>query len=125
MLGQYPEEAAGYRAGIGEETARAAAELQNRSLHSIRALVLAEFGNGSGTPEAICERLAQRGHALWYQTVRARVSDLGRLGKLIPTGERGPSMSGAAKSLVWRKAKPAEVATFEAKRAAKAEAVEE
>jgi len=115
MLGEYPEESAGHK---GRDTGEAAAALINKTLKPMRELVLAAFDEGPASPEQIHERLQRQGHDLWAMTVRCRVSDLGKLGRIVDTGQRGTSMSGRAKSIIWRKATPKELSDFLAKKEA-------
>jgi hypothetical protein len=115
---RYPETAAGHR---GRDTGIAAAAMQNPTLKPVRELVEGAFAEGPASPEQITERLRRQGHDLWPMTVRCRVSDLGKLGRLVDTGERATSMSGRAKSIIWRLATVEEFAQHLARMAAKAE----
>jgi hypothetical protein len=118
MVERYPETAAGHK---GRDTGIAAAAMQNPTLRSMRELVLDAYAEGPASPEQIAARLKRRGHDLWPMTVRCRVSDLGKLGRLVDTGQRAPSMSGKAKSIVWRLATAEEFAQHLARKAAEAE----
>lgn len=114
----YPHDQAGHK---GRDTGRAAAALQQPRLKEMREIILAEFDNGPGNPEAIWQRLKRRGFDFWPMTVRCRVSDLNKLGLVIDTGERGVALSGKAKSIIWRKATSDEVSLFKARQAAQQE----
>lgn len=116
--GRYPHDAAGHK---GRDTGIAAADLINKTLKPMRELVLEAFDAGPASPEQIAERLKRQGYDMWPMTVRCRVSDLGKLGRLVDTGQRATSMSGRAKSIVWRLATPAEHAQHLAREAVRQE----
>lgn len=118
MKGRYPNDAAGHK---GRDTGIAAAATITKRLKPMRELVLSAFEAGPGTPEEIHARLQRDGHDMWPMTVRCRVSDLGKLGLLVDTGERGPSMSGRARAIRWRLSTQEERAAHLARQAAAAE----
>ena len=81
-----------------ERTAFAAADLNNKTLKAMLARVVKDMTeNGPGTPEEITARMVLPGEHLLLNTVRARTTQLKRLGRVIADGTFGLGESGRAK----------------------------
>jgi len=74
--------------------------------------ILRSLVNGPATPEQISKAIGRH-----FTTVRPRISELARRGKVIATGQRGDGALGG-KSMIWRLATPSEIEAFEAVRMA-------
>jgi len=96
---RYPD-APGHK---GRDTGIAAAEDVAPKVPRLQRVVLKSLETaGPSTPDEIAAR-----HGLSILTIRPRVSELGRLGKIVDTGARRVNRSGK-KAIVWRLAKVAE-----------------
>lgn len=116
----YPNEATA-RPGSAS-TAFAAADLVNKTVKTMLARIEADYlANGPGTPEEVHARIALPGERLLLTSVRARICQLHRLGRLVDSGTRGLGESLRAKVIRWRLATAEELALFYARKAAAAE----
>lgn len=89
------------------ETARDAAKaVQPKALPQRERVLNCIRDHGPMTPEQVSERTG-----IWYQSCRARCSDLRELGLVTDSGLRGAS-AGGVKAIAWRACTPAETAAF-------------
>ena len=103
-------------------TAFGGADIANKTLTSMLARVansLAE--HGPGTCEEVTERMALPGERLLLTSVRARVCQLHKQGKVVDSGTRGLGESLRAKVVRWRLATPEEFAAFHTAKKAEAQ----
>jgi hypothetical protein len=77
--------------------------------------------NGPVSPEEITAAFERSGERVLLTTVRARVCQLHKLGRVADSGQRGLGESLRAKVIKWRVATPEERALFNARKAADAE----
>lgn len=102
-LPEYPD-GPGYRRQIdGGTTSRDAAKLVAPGAKGMAADVLAILKeHGAKCPEEITEIFARAGRRVLLTSVRARCTQLLRLGKIEDSGERGVGESGKSKVIRWR-----------------------
>ncbi len=103
---RYPEDSAGWKGAF--DTGRTAAKVITPKRPRLWEQVLTVLANGPATPEQISHAIGRH-----FTTVRPRISELARLGRVIATDQRGDGALGG-QSVVWRLATPHEVAAFEA-----------
>jgi fatty acid-binding protein DegV len=77
--------------------------------------------NGPASPEEITAAIQEAGERVLLTTVRARVCQLHKLGRVTDSGQRGLGESLRAKVIKWRIASDEELAMFAARKAAGAE----
>ena len=104
----YPEDSAGWKGPF--DTGHTAAKVITPKRPKLWEQVLMVLANGPATPEQISDAIGRH-----FSTVRPRISELARRGRVIATGQRGEGALGG-KSMIWRPATPDEVAGFEARR---------
>jgi hypothetical protein len=110
----------GWRPGSAE-TSRAAALSIRSAAPTMLAAVTELLTECPASPEQLQAKLAARGTKALLTSVRARVCQLHKQGRVVDTGERGMGESGTAKVVIWRLATPEEFSLFLARRAAEAE----
>lgn len=80
--------------------------------------------HGPASPEEITDAIAGPGERLLLTSIRARVCQLHKLGRVVDSGERGIGESLRAKVIKWRLATPEERALFIARKTSAAETKE-
>lgn len=98
----------------GTETSKAAAEYVAITLSQTMRAIEADIArHGPSSPEEIAERLSRASGQRWLlNSVRARVTQLKRLGRVVDSGERGLGESRRAKVQKVRVTTPEEYAAF-------------
>ena len=92
------------------ETSRAAAKIAAfTSSETCRAIRAAIAARGDATAEEAHTDLIELGHDAVLNTIRARISDMARVGMLTATARRGVSASGRCRSIAWRLSTPEEL----------------
>jgi hypothetical protein len=79
------------------------------------------LAEGNASPEQLHAKLKGRGVPSLLTSVRARVCQLNKQGRVCDSGTRGIGESGSCKVIVWRLSTPDELALFLARSAAEAE----
>jgi hypothetical protein len=118
MAGDYPEKP-GWRASSTGSTSREAAlsvrATAPRHADLARAVILEK---GSASPEEITSALESRGHKVLLTSIRARCTQMHKLGELRPSGSFAKGESGRCRTIRWAFApgypRPAPVAQVEA-----------
>jgi predicted ArsR family transcriptional regulator len=91
---RYPEVPGARR----RDTSQSAAEAIAPSVHRLRDLVLEQFRrHGAMTADEVAAKTG-----IHFLTARPRVSELLKLGMLVPTNERRRSTGGGRPAIVWR-----------------------
>lgn len=108
----YPQEP-GWRQSV-TETSKAAALLQREKAQSMMARVEAMLADGPASCEQLHEKLSEDGERILLTSVRARVCQLHRLGRVRDSGGRALGESLRAKVVVWRLATADERTAFAA-----------
>lgn len=117
MIG-FPQEP-GWRAGPHSETSRAGAESQREKAPKMLDRIIESLRrDGDASPEQLHERLARQGVRSLLTSVRARVCQLHKQGRVVATGRYGLGESGTCKVIIWRLATPEELSLFLAQKAA-------
>lgn len=94
-----------------QDTSRAAAALVRPKAPTMLARVLELLEEvGPASPEQLHAALSARGERALLTSIRARVCQLHKLGRLVDTGDRALGESGHAKVIVWRLLTPEEQA---------------
>lgn len=115
----YPENP-GWRRGSSITSRLAAEDVAARAPRMID-LCLAELESGPKTPEEVTAALHRAGHDALLNSVRARLTQAKRQGRVRDTDERGLAESRRVKATKVRLATPDELALFLAAKAAGAE----
>ena len=102
-------------------TARLAAEAVAAKAPRMIDLCLAELKRGPMTPEEVTDALHRAGHDALLNSVRARLTQAKRQGRVVDTDERGLAESRRVTATKVRLATPEELALFLARKAAEAE----
>lgn len=114
----FPDEP-GWRQGPHAETSRLAAEGQREKAPTMLARIVESLAaEGEASPEQLHARLARQGVKSLLTSVRARVCQLNKLGRVVDSGKRGLGESGNCKVIVWRLSTADELSLFSARRAA-------
>jgi len=101
MEGGYPQQP-GWRASATGETSRdAALAIRAKGTPMLRQLIDL-LRDGPASPEQLHRMLAEQGRPALLTSVRARVCQLNKLGRVVDTGQRGLGESGRSKVIVWR-----------------------
>lgn len=82
--------------------------------------IWAIFGEGAFSPEEIHARLQRDGVTALLNSVRARVCDLHKGGRLIDSGQRALGESRRSRVIRWRRTTPEEYSAWVARRDAEA-----
>lgn len=109
---QYPHQP-GWRAQATSETSREAALAVRAKAKPMMALIEELLAEGPASPEQLHARLSENGSRVLLTSVRARVCQLHKLGRVVDTGRRSLGESLRAKVIVWRLATSAERAAFD------------
>lgn len=96
----YPHAPGWRRSAIGD-TSREAAERASVKALSLKDRVLAMLASGPASPEELTARFAEAGETVLLNTIRARCTDLHKLGKLRPSGSFGRGESGKTRVIRW------------------------
>jgi hypothetical protein len=99
----------------------AAAEANKRAPRMLEQVEGFVRDHGPASPEEVTALFAQRGEKVLLTTVRARMTQLRGLGRVVPSGLKGLGESQRAKVIRWRCASPEELSLFRAQKAAEAE----
>lgn len=108
---QYPQQP-GWRAQASGETSREAAIAARAKARPMMALIEELLADGPASPEQLHARLTEDGSRVLLTSVRARVCQLHKLGRVVDTGKRSLGESLRAKVIVWRLATSEERAAF-------------
>lgn len=100
MTAPYPH-SPGWRASAAGDTSREAAERAAVKAPSLKDRVLAMLASGPASPEELTARFAEAGETVLLNTIRARCTDLHKLGKLRPSGSYGRGESGKTRVIRW------------------------
>lgn len=119
-MNRYPQEP-GCRAGSPQTSLLAALDAAKTAPTAV-ALILAQLEKGPASPEELQAAIEADGHRLLLTSVRARVTQLKRLGRVIDSGERGVGESLKSKVIRVRLTTPAEMSDALARQAAIEEA---
>lgn len=113
MSGDFPH-APGWRSQAVGETSREAAIAQRARAPKMMERVLDLLEQGPASPEQLHAKLTEDGEYVLLTSVRARVCQLHKLGRVVDSGARGLGESRRARVIIWRLATPAEFAAFQA-----------
>lgn len=113
--------APGWRASAHGETSRQAAEAMRFKAPKMLDRVTALLAEGPASPEQLHAKLKRQGVSALLTSVRARVCQLHKQGRVVDSGARGLGESGNCKVIVWRLSTPDELSLNLARRAAEAE----
>ena len=116
----YPNEP-GWRRGPNSATSKEGADAAKEMAGSLKSLVLDRLRNGPASPEEMVIHFRERGKVALLNTVRARCTDLNRLGLVCPSGTFGIGESQKVRVIRWRLTTDLERALFAARKAAEAE----
>ena len=100
----YPHEP-GYK---DQDTSKAAATLVAPRAPALLAVIVDLLTEGPASPEQLHAKLAERGQRELLTSIRARVCQLHKQGRVTDTGLRGIGESGVAKVKIWRLTTPEE-----------------
>lgn len=112
----YPQ-TPGWRAGPNSATSREAAFAATPRAAPLKQRVLALLVSKPATPEELVSIFAEGGETVLLNTMRARCTDLHKLGFLCPSGTFGTGESGKVRVIRWRLTTSAERAAFAARKA--------
>ena len=121
MSGDHFPAAPGWRASAHGETSRQAAEGQRLKAPRMLDLVTGLLAEGPASPEQLHAKLKGQGVSALLTSVRARVCQLHKQGRVVDSGARGLGESGSCKVIVWRLSTPAEMSLHLARAAVAAE----
>ncbi len=116
----YPNEP-GWRTGPNAETSKEGAMLAAKTAGPMKHRVIAYLGEGPATPEQLVGRFRRDGEVVLLNTIRARTTDLFKLGVVCPSGTYGLGESGKVRVIHWRLMSNEERGLFNARKAAEAE----
>lgn len=117
-MATYPEQP-GWRHQAKGETAREAALAVTASAKPMMQMIEDMLGDGPASPEMLAERLSDMmGRRILLTSVRARCTQLNKLGRIVDSGLRSLGESGRSKVIVWALATAEQRAAFEAAKAA-------
>jgi len=117
----FPQEP-GWRAGPHSETSRAGAESQREKAPKMLERIVESLTlYGDASPEQLHDRLTRQGVRSLLTSVRARVCQLHKQGRVVATGRYGLGESGTCKVVIWRLTTPEELSLFLARKAAEDE----
>ena len=111
----------GWRAGPHSATSQAAAESVREKAPAMLRVVSDILAEGPASPEQLHAVLAERGTPALLTSVRARVCQLHKQGRVVDSGQRGLGESRRAKVIVWRLSTADELSLFLARQAATSE----
>ena len=104
-----------WRYGPHSQTSRAAALSVKVRAPGVM-IVLAELlKEESASPEQLQAKLAERGRRVLLTSIRARVCQLHKLGRVVDSGARSLGESGHREVIVWRLTTAEELASFQAR----------
>lgn len=106
-MSHYPEQP-GCRTGSPQTSLLAALDAA-RTAPRAKDRILAKLAGGPASPEELCAAFAAEGDPLLLTSIRARVTQLKRLGRVIDSGERGLGESRKSKVRKMRLTTPAEM----------------
>lgn len=115
-MSHYPEQP-GCRAGSPQTSLLAALDAARTAPTAI-ALIVSKLASGPASPEELQAAIEGDGHRLLLTSVRARVTQLKRLGRVIDSGERGIGESLRSKVIRVRLTTALEMAEALARQAA-------
>lgn len=119
-MSHYPEQP-GCRTGAPQTSLLAAMDAAKTAPRAV-GLILAKLVDGPASPEQLQAAIEADGYRLLLTSVRARVTQLKRLGRVIDSGERGIGESLRSKVIRVRLTTPAEMSEALARQAAITEA---
>ena len=110
-----------WRLGPNSQTSMEGAQFAatRAGTHKDQILNLLEAGEAS--PEEMATKFASTGERILLNTIRARCSDLYRVGRVRPSGTFGRGESGKVRVIRWRLSTPDELSIFHARKAAEDE----
>lgn len=118
----YPYDTAeAYRRGPLEETSKAAAQTAALGSKSMMERIAGALASRAMTPEELGALFAEQGQPALLTSIRARCTQLNRLGRVVPSGSFGKGESGKVRVIRWRLATEEELHLFNARKAVKAE----
>lgn len=91
----------GWRQGPNSETSREAADKAAKTAQPLKVRVVELLRSGPASPEELVQRFADQGDAVLLNTIRARCTDLGKVGVLRPSGSYGRGESGKTRVIRW------------------------
>lgn len=112
----FPQEP-GWRSGPHSETSMAAAKAVTPKAPTMLALVSDLLAEAPASPEQLHAKLRTRGVRSLLTSVRARVCQLHKMGRVVDSGARGIGESGTSRVIVWRLATAEELSQFLARKA--------
>ncbi len=121
MSGDHFPHSPGWRASAHGETSRLAAEGQRLKAPRMLDRLTALLTEGPASPEELHAELKRQGVTAPLTSVRARVCQLHKQGRVVDSGARGLGESGSCKVIVWRLSTPDELSLHLARKAADAE----
>ncbi len=116
----FPQEP-GWREGRHSDTSKAAAKQVTPRAPTMLQLIADLLAEGPASPEQLHAKLRSRGERSLLTSVRARVCQLHKSGRVIDSGARGIGESGTAKVVIWRLASAEELSMFLARKAVEGE----
>ena len=118
-MNQYPHQP-GCRTGSPQTSLLAALDAGKTAPRAMDR-ILAKLADGPASPEELCAVFAAEGDPLLLTSIRARVTQAKRLGRVIDSGERGLGESLKSKVMKVRLTTPAEMSDALAVQAAREE----
>lgn len=117
MIGSDYPHSAGVRPNATGGTSEAAAAFVTPHIRGMCADVLSALEAGPASPEELTARLSAGGRQVLLTSVRARCTQLSRLGMVSDSGQRGVGESGKVRVIKWALTSPAYRQAFAADRA--------
>lgn len=116
MRSAYPHKA-GFQANATGDTSEEGAAFITPHVAGMAAEIIGVLQAGARSPEEITSQMAVGGRRVLLTTVRARCTQLSRLGLVCDSGERGIGESGKVRVIRWALTSPAYRQAFAADRA--------